>query len=63
MQLPLAVIKAFEQNYGDASPAAITEVTRSNETVYYVQTERKGKKYLLQASPSGHISVIKKIKG
>ncbi len=63
MQLPLAVVKAFEQNYGDASTAAITEVTRSNETVYYIQSERKGKKYLLRASPSGHISVIKKIKG
>lgn len=63
MQLPLAVIKTFEQYYADAQLAGITEVTRNNETVYYIQSERRGKKYLLQASPSGHVSVIKKIKG
>ena len=62
MQLPLTVIKSLEQFYADATLSSIIEFTIDNETFYQVTAERKGKKFLLKASPSGTVSVIKKIK-
>jgi hypothetical protein len=62
MQLPLSVIKQLEEKYSHAELMSILEVTRENETTYSIQVEEKGKKLLLQATPSGNITVVKKIK-
>lgn len=62
MQLPLSVIKSLEEKYGKADLSGIVELTRDNETIYYINAEENNKKFLLQASPSGTISVVKKIK-
>ena len=62
MQLPLTVIRSLEQDYTDAGLSGIVEITRSNETFYHIYAERKNKKFLLEAYPSGSITVLKKIK-
>ena len=62
MQLPLSVIKSLEQDYADADLSGIVEITRDNETFYHIQAERKNKKVLLRAFPSGSLTVVKKIK-
>lgn len=60
-QLPISVIRRLEREYAGASFYGITEVNRNNETYYQLCAEEKSKKYLLKASPSGNISVLKKI--
>lgn len=62
MQLPLSVIKSLEENYVNTELSEITEVTKDNATTYYLTAENKSKKFLLQASPSGIITKIKKLK-
>ena len=62
MHLPLSVIKSLEEKYSNADLTSILEVTRDNETTYYIQAEEKSKKLLLQATPFGNITVVKKIK-
>ena len=61
-QLPISVIISLEKEYADATFCGITEVTRNNETYYQIRADRKDKKFLLKASPSGNIIVLKKIK-
>ena len=62
MQLPLSVIKVLEEKFADADISEITEVTKETITTYYVQAEDKNKKYFLEVSPSGNITIIKRIK-
>ncbi|HJS55246.1 MAG TPA: hypothetical protein VJ765_11910 [Chitinophagaceae bacterium] len=62
MQLPISVIKSLERDYPDAGLYGIAEFTHRNETFYHIQAEKKNKKYLLKASPSGSVTVIKRIK-
>jgi len=62
MQLPLSVIKSLEEDYRNAELSEITEVTKDNATTYYLKAEDKNRKYLLQASPSGSITRLKKTK-
>jgi hypothetical protein len=62
MQLPLSVIKTLEQDYADASISGIVEFSRDSETFYQVTAERKGKKFLLKATPSGNVTITKKSK-
>jgi hypothetical protein len=62
MQLPISVIKTLETDYADASLYGIVEITHNNDTYYRITGERKNKKFLLEATPSGYISVFKKIK-
>jgi len=61
-QLPISVIRSLEKNYADATFCGITEVTRNNETYYQIRADKKNKNFLLKASPSGNIIVLKKIK-
>ena len=61
-QLPISVIRALEKEYAGADFFGITEVNRNNETYYQIRADEKNKKYLLKASPSGNIIVLKKIK-
>jgi hypothetical protein len=61
-QLPISVIRALEKEYAGADFFGITEVSRNNETYYQLRADEKSKKFLLKASPSGNISVLKKIR-
>jgi len=61
-QLPISVIRALEKEYAGADFFGITEVNRNNETYYQIRADEKHKKFLLRASPSGNIIVLKKIK-
>jgi len=62
MQLPLSVIKQFEDRFAKAIVSSVTEFTRDGETSYYLYAAEKGKMLLLQAFSTGHITVVKKIK-
>ena len=61
-QLPISVIRTLEKEYAGADFFGITEVSRNNETYYQLRADEKSKKFLLKASPSGNIIVLKKIK-
>jgi len=61
-QLPISVIRTLEKEYAGADLFGITEINRNNETYYQIQADEKNKKYLLKASSSGNIIVLKKIK-
>lgn len=61
-QLPISVIRSFDKQYAGAEIFAITELNRNDETWYQIQVNKKDKKYLLKASPSGNIIMLKKIK-
>src|SRR5262245_20563094 len=60
MQLPLSVIRTLEKDYADADLSGIIEFNSENETFYHITAERKNKKLLLRATPSGNITVVKK---
>ena len=61
-QLPISVIRALEKEYAGADFFGITEVDHNNETYYQLRADEKNKRYLLKASQSGDIIVLKKIK-
>ena len=61
-QLPISVIRTLDKEYAGADFLGITEVNRNNETYYQIRADEKHKKFLLRASPSGNIIVLKKIK-
>lgn len=61
-QLPLSVIKSLEEKYSEADFTSMQEITKGNETNYFIQVESKEKKLLLKANSSGSLSVVKKIK-
>ena len=42
--------------------SGIMEISRNDETYYQIRADRKNKKFLLKASPSGNIMVLKRIK-
>jgi hypothetical protein len=62
MQLPLSVIRTLEKDYSDADLSGFIEVTRNGETFYQLQAERKNRKFILKASPSGNVTVSKRLK-
>ena len=61
-QLPISVMRSLDKEYAGAGIFGIVEISRNEETWYQVQVEKKGKKYLLKANPSGNITLLKKIK-
>lgn len=61
-QVPISVMRSLDKAYEGADILAITEISRNDETYYQIRVEKKGKKYLLKASPSGNILVLKRIK-
>jgi len=61
-QLPISVTRTLEKEYAGANLFGITEINRNNETYYQIRADEKNKKYLLKASSSGNIIVLKKIK-
>ena len=62
MNLPLAVIKSLEDRGCKTEISDIVEVTKNGETNYYMYAEEKGKKKMFEVTPSGEISVVKRIK-
>ena len=61
-QLPISVMRSLDKQYEGAGIFGITEINRNDETYYKLKVEKRGKKYLLKASPSGNIVVLKRIK-
>jgi hypothetical protein len=61
-QLPISVMRSLDKEYPGADIFGIVEISRNNETYYQIRADRKSKKLLLKASPSGNITVMKKIK-
>lgn len=61
-QLPISVIRSLDKEYADAEIFGITEINRNDEIWYQIQVNKKDKKYLLKARPSGNIIMLKKIK-
>ena len=61
-QLPISVMRSLDKEHGNAAILVITEINRNNETYYQVQIEKRAKKFLLKAYPSGNIIVLKRIK-
>jgi hypothetical protein len=61
-QLPISVMRSLDKEYAGAGIFGIVEISRNQETWYQVQADKKGKKYLLKASPSGNITLLKRIK-
>jgi hypothetical protein len=61
-QLPISIIRTLEKQYAGADYFGITEVSRNNETYYQIRADEKNRKFLLKASLSGNISVLKKFR-
>lgn len=61
-QLPISVINALEKNYPDAALFGIIEVFHNNEVHYQMTAQKKNKTLLLKVTPSGNITVKKRIK-
>lgn len=61
-QLPISVIKALNKNYADAGLFGIMEIIHNNEVHYQLTAETKKKTLLLKVTPTGNISIKKRIK-
>ena len=61
-QLPISVMRSLDKEYSGADILGITEINRNDETYYQIRADKRGKKLLLKANPSGNIIVLKKIK-
>ena len=61
-QLPISVMRSMDKEYDGADILGIVEISRNNETWYQIRADKKSKKLLLKASPSGNITVLKKIR-
>lgn len=61
-QLPLSLIKELSVRNLATAFYDITEVTKNDITNYYMTVEKKNKKFLVCASASGSMEIIKKIK-
>ena len=61
-QLPISVMRSLDKEYEGADILGIVEISRNNETYYQIRADKKSKKLLLKASPSGNITVLKKIR-
>lgn len=63
MQLPLSVIQTLEEKYKDAAIYGIVEVTKNNNTEYFMNADTKERKLLLRATTFGDVTVEKKLNG
>lgn len=61
-QLPLSVIREFNQRYNEASVLSILEVTNSEGTSYRIWLEESNKKIKLNASSTGDLTILEKTK-
>ena len=61
-QLPLSVIHEFNKDYKEESVMSILEITNSEGTSYRIWLEKDNKKIKLNASSSGEVSILEKVK-
>ena len=61
-QLPLSVIREFNQKYDEASILSVLEITNIEGTSYRIWLEKDNKKIKLNATSSGEITVVEKVK-
>lgn len=61
-QLPMAVIREFTKSYTEKNVLAVSEVTIFDNTHYTIWLETDKKKIKLSATPSGMISIEKRLK-
>ena len=61
-QLPLSVIREFNQKYDEASILSVLEITNSEGTSYRIWLEKDNKKIKLNATSAGDITVLEKVK-
>ena len=61
-QLPISVIKALNKNYADAGLFGIMEIIHNNEVHYQLTAETKKKTLLLKVTPTGNITIKRRIK-
>ena len=61
-QLPMAVINAMNKRFGNIGVYEIIEHAIGEETTYYMTVEYANKVLRIQATPSGSISIIKKVR-
>jgi len=61
-QLPISIMRSLDKEYSGADIFGIVEISRNSETYYQIRADKKGKKLLLKANPSGNITVLKRIK-
>ena len=61
-QLPMSVINAINKLFGDIGGYEIVERSTSGETLYYMTIEYANKILRIEATPSGGLSIVKKIR-
>jgi hypothetical protein len=61
-QLPMAVINAINKRFGDIGVYEIVERAIGAETFYYMTVEYANKILRIEATPSGSLSIIKKVR-
>lgn len=62
MQLPLSVIRQIENRFATADISNLVEFTKDNQSSYFMEVEKRGKKFLVQAFSSGNLYVVKRLK-
>lgn len=60
--MPLLISKSLQEKYGDFLLRTAIEYNNGNETSYFITMVSQCKSVVLQASPSGSLSVVKKFK-
>ena len=61
-QLPMAVINAMNKRFGTIGVYEIVEHAIGEETFYYMTVEYANKILRIEATPSGGLSIIKKVR-
>ena len=61
-QLPMAVINAMNKRFGDIGVYEIVERSTNGETLYYMTVDYANKILRIEATPSGSVSIIKKVR-
>jgi len=60
--MPLLISKSLQEKYGNFLIRTAIEYNNGNETSYFITMVSQYKSVVLQASPSGSLSVVKKFK-
>jgi len=61
-QLPIAVMKSITSRYPLSDISGIFEYNEEGESSYYMQVKKGDKKFLVRASATGIVSVVKKVR-
>ena len=61
-QLPMSVISSMNKRFGDVGVYEIVERSINGETLYYMTVDYANKILRIEATPSGGLSIIKKVR-